>query len=129
MTEIKNRYAAVPTLQTGRAHPHPEPIGGPHYSAVELMPGFRVVVLDQRKLPTAERYEFLSRVTEVADAIRNMLVRGAPAIGVCAAYGMVTAAVAEKGDGPTFLTAMNAADALLRATRKVRVSEGLISSN
>ena len=122
MSDIKNRYAPVPTLRTGQAHPHPEPIGGEHYSAVELMPGFKVVVLDQRKLPLVERYEFLSRVEEVADAIRNMLVRGAPAIGVCAAYGMVTAAVAEKGDGPAFLAAMTAADALLRATRPTAVN-------
>ena len=98
MSDIKNRYAPVPTLRTGQAHPHPEPIGGEHYSAVELMPGYRVVVLDQRKLPSVERYEFLARVDEVADAIRDMLVRGAPAIGVCAAYGMVTAAAAAKGD-------------------------------
>jgi methylthioribose-1-phosphate isomerase len=122
MSDIKNRYAPVPTLRTGQAHPHPEPIGGEHYSAVELMPGFKVVVLDQRKLPLVERYEFLSRVEEVADAIRNMLVRGAPAIGVCAAYGMVTAAVAEKGDGPAFLAAMSAADAVLRATRPTAVN-------
>ena len=122
MTDIKNRYAPVPTLRTGQAHPHPEPIGGEHYSAVELMPGFKVVVLDQRRLPLVERYEFFSRVEEVADAIRNMLVRGAPAIGVCAAYGMVTAAVAEKGDGPAFLAAMSAADAVLRAARPTAVN-------
>ena len=122
MSDSKNRYAPVPTLRTGQAHPHPEPIGGQHYSAVELMPGFKVVVLDQRKLPLVERYEFLSRVEEVADAIRNMLVRGAPAIGVCAAYGMVTAAVAEKGDGSAFLAAMSAADAVLRATRPTAVN-------
>ena len=122
MTEPKNRYAPVPTLRTGHAQPHPEPIGGEHYSAVELMPGFRVVVLDQRKLPHIERYEFLSRPSEVADAIRNMLVRGAPAIGICAAYGMVLAAYAEKGDGPTFLRAMDDADALLRASRPTAVN-------
>ena len=122
MTDSKNRYAPVPTLRTGQAHPHPEPIGGEHYSAVELMPGFRVVVLDQRKLPHVERYEFLSRVDEVADAIRNMLVRGAPAIGVTAAYGMVVAAVAEKGDGPAFVAAMAAADGVLRSTRPTAVN-------
>ncbi|MDB4937317.1 MAG: Methylthioribose-phosphate isomerase [Labilithrix sp.] len=122
MSDIKHRFAPVPTLRTGQAHPHPEPIGGDTYSAVELMPGFRVVVLDQRKLPTIERYEFLTRVDEVADAIRNMLVRGAPAIGVCAAYGMVVAAVAEKGDGPAFLEAMSAADATLRAARPTAVN-------
>jgi methylthioribose-1-phosphate isomerase len=122
MSDLKDRYAPVPTLLTGKAHPHPEPIGGSAYSAVELMPGFRVVVLDQRKLPLVERYEFLTRVDEVADAIRNMLVRGAPAIGICAAYGMVAAAVAEKGDGPAFLEAMKAADATLRASRPTAVN-------
>lgn len=113
---------SVPTLRTGYAHPHPDPIGGQAYSAVELMPGFRVVVLDQRKLPQLERYEFLARVTEVADAIRNMLVRGAPAIGVCAAYGIVTAAYAATGDAASFTTAMAEADALLRASRPTAVN-------
>ena len=113
---------SVPTLRTGYAHPHPDPIGGHAYSAVELMPGFRVVVLDQRKLPQLERYEFLGRVTEVADAIRNMLVRGAPAIGVCAAYGMVVAAYSATGDAASFMTAMGEADALLRASRPTAVN-------
>ena len=122
MSDSKNPYVPVPTLRTGQAHPHPEPIGGGQYSAVELMPGYRVVVLDQRKLPGVERYEFLARVSEVADAIRDMLVRGAPAIGVCAAYGMATAAAAEKGDAAAFASAMDAADALLRATRPTAVN-------
>ena len=122
MTDIKNRYVPVPTLRTGQAQPHPEPIGGEHYSAVELMPGFRVVVLDQRKLPHVERYEFLNRPSEVADAIKNMLVRGAPAIGICAAYGIAAAAASEKGDGPAFLEAMNAADTVIRASRPTAVN-------
>jgi methylthioribose-1-phosphate isomerase len=124
MTDSKRGYGPVATLRTGQAHPHPEPIGGTHYSAVELMPGYRVVVLDQRKLPTFERYEYLTRVDEVADAIRDMLVRGAPAIGICAAYGMVTAAVAEKGDGAAFLAAMKTADGILRKARPTAVNLG-----
>ena len=122
MSDSKNRYVAVPTLRTGQSHPHPEPIGGGQYSAVELMPGYRIVILDQRKLPTVERYEFFARVEEVASAIRDMLVRGAPAIGVAAAYGMVTAAAAEKGDGAAFVAAMKAADTLLRAARPTAVN-------
>lgn len=122
MTEPKNRYVPLPTLRTGQAHPHPEPIGGRAYSAVELMPGHRVVVLDQRKLPSVERYEFSTRVDEVAGWIRDMLVRGAPAIGVTAAYGMVVAAAAEKGNGAAFSAAMQTADALLRATRPTAVN-------
>src|SRR5689334_11015812 len=121
-----NRFGAqsVPTLRTGQAHPHPQPIGGEGYSAVELMPGYRVVLLDQRKLPQFERYEFLARVDEVAEAIRGMLVRGAPAIGITAAYGLVTAAVGARGDGPSFLEAMKSADAVLRATRPTAVNLG-----
>jgi methylthioribose-1-phosphate isomerase len=113
---------AVPTLRTGQAHPHPDPIGGRAYSAVELMPGYRVVVLDQRKLPAAERYEMLLRVEEVAEAIRAMLVRGAPAIGVCAAYGMVAAAANARGDATSFLAAMRSADMLLRSARPTAVN-------
>jgi methylthioribose-1-phosphate isomerase len=107
-----------PTLKTGLAHPHPEPLSGARYSAVELMPGNRrVIVLDQRRLPTFEMYEHYTRVDEVAEAIRTMAVRGAPSIGVAAAYGMVLAAHAAPEDGAEFVQAMHAGDALLRATR------------
>jgi methylthioribose-1-phosphate isomerase len=49
-------------------------------------------MLDQRALPAAERYERLRTVEEVAQAIERLVVRGAPAIGIAAAYGMVLAA-------------------------------------
>jgi methylthioribose-1-phosphate isomerase len=122
MTHPKNRYGSVPTLRTGQAHPHPEPIGGEHYSAVELMPGYRVVILDQRQLPQVERYEFFTRVDEVADAIRSMLVRGAPAIGIAAAYGLVAAAYTATGDGNEFFDVMSNADKVLRAARPTAVN-------
>ncbi|MFQ6079651.1 MAG: S-methyl-5-thioribose-1-phosphate isomerase, partial [Thermodesulfobacteriota bacterium] len=48
----------------------------------------RVVMLDQRKLPTEEAYVECDRPEEVAEAIRNMTIRGAPAIGVAAAMGI-----------------------------------------
>ncbi|MDF2694988.1 MAG: Methylthioribose-phosphate isomerase [Labilithrix sp.] len=121
MSDSKNRFG-VPTLRTGQAHPHPEPIGGSAYSAVELMPGYRVVLLDQRKLPSIERYEYYSRVDEVAQAIRDMVVRGAPAIGITAAYGMATGAMAARGDAASFLEAMKSADATLRAARPTAVN-------
>lgn len=47
-----------------------------------------VLMLDQRLLPTEEKWLTLKTFTEVADAIRDMVVRGAPAIGVSAAYGI-----------------------------------------
>ncbi len=81
------------TLPAGRAHAHPEPISGALFSAVELMPGDRtVLVLDQRKLPAAERYEHFTEWSQVEDAIKTMMVRGAPAIGIAAAYALVLAA-------------------------------------
>ena len=74
---------AVPTLKAGQAHPHPAPLSGSSYSALELMPGDRaVVMLDQTELPRYERYEILLNVSQVADAIVRMKVRGAPALGI-----------------------------------------------
>jgi S-methyl-5-thioribose-1-phosphate isomerase len=72
--------------------------------------GGRLHLIDQRKLPARTRLVTASRVEEAAEAIRNMTVRGAPAIGVAAAYGMVLAA-REGRRSPA------AAARLLRATR------------
>jgi methylthioribose-1-phosphate isomerase len=47
-----------------------------------------VRMLDQRLLPTEEKYLMLRSYEEVADAIKQMAVRGAPAIGVSAAMGL-----------------------------------------
>ena len=52
----------------------------------------RLGLLDQRRLPFEERYLYPADATEVAGAIRDMVVRGAPAIGITAAYGVVLAA-------------------------------------
>lgn len=51
-----------------------------------------LVLLDQRKLPHAEQYLQLYGAEDTAEAIRNMVVRGAPAIGITAAYGLLMAA-------------------------------------
>ena len=52
-----------------------------------------VVLLDQRRLPDAVVEVRCPSAAAVAEAIRNMTVRGAPAIGVAAAYGMALAAL------------------------------------
>ncbi len=49
-------------------------------------------LLDQRHLPGAERYVLLTDAAQVAEAIAQLVVRGAPAIGIVAAYGMALAA-------------------------------------
>jgi methylthioribose-1-phosphate isomerase len=50
--------------------------------------GDAVVMIDQRKLPAEERYVRCKTAPEVARAIRTMVIRGAPAIGVAAAMGI-----------------------------------------
>src|SRR5713226_2254169 len=54
-------------------------------------PPARVVLLDQRRLPDEVVELECTSAAEVAEAIRVMAVRGAPAIGVAAAYGMALA--------------------------------------
>jgi len=51
-----------------------------------------VEMLDQRLLPTEEKWLTLRTYNEVADGIKDMVVRGAPAIGVSAAYGIALGA-------------------------------------
>src|SRR6476660_8564672 len=49
-------------------------------------------MLDQRLLPTEEKYLMLYSYEEVAEAIKKMVVRGAPAIGISAAMGLALGA-------------------------------------
>jgi methylthioribose-1-phosphate isomerase len=74
----------------------------------------RVILLDQTKLPNVEEYVDLESVEDVARAIETMVVRGAPAIGITAAFGIALAA--RKGEP------LDAADARLRRTRPTAVN-------
>src|ERR1019366_27588 len=56
-----------------------------------------VVMIDQTRLPLEESYVTCRTYEEVADAIRGMVIRGAPAIGVAAAMG-VALGVLHAGD-------------------------------
>src|SRR5918999_3679830 len=51
-----------------------------------------VRMLDQRLLPSEETYLMLRSYEEVAEAIRKMVIRGAPAIGISAAMGIALGA-------------------------------------
>jgi methylthioribose-1-phosphate isomerase len=73
-----------------------------------------VVLLDQRLLPGEVVEVRCGTAAEVADAIRVMVVRGAPAIGVAAAYGLALAAA--RGED------LAAADAILRASRPTAIN-------
>ena len=75
-------------------------------------------ILDQRRLPAALEMRDLHTVDEVADAIRTLAVRGAPAIGVAAAIGL---AAATRGRAAADI---EAAAATLRSTRPTAVNLG-----
>ncbi len=61
----------------------------------------RLYLLDQRVLPAAEAYLELQSAAATAAAITDMVVRGAPAIGITAAYGVVLAARQGYADAPS----------------------------
>jgi methylthioribose-1-phosphate isomerase len=56
--------------------------------------GRSVIMIDQRKLPGQETYVRCSTYIQVAQAIEKMVIRGAPAIGIAAAYGLALGAMA-----------------------------------
>lgn len=60
--------------------------------------GDRLELLDQRLLPTDERWITADSAASVAQSITDMVVRGAPAIGISAAYGVALAARHARGD-------------------------------
>jgi methylthioribose-1-phosphate isomerase len=64
-----------------------------------------VVMIDQRKLPSQEIYVRCKTAAEVAKAIRTMVIRGAPAIGVAAAMGIALGVRASKSTGTQKLAA------------------------
>ncbi len=99
------------------------PLSGADWFAVELDPATReVVMLDQRLLPSEVRYHRYRKPDEVADAIRNMVVRGAPAIGIAAAYALALVARDEDGDAKMFLVANGSAGRVLNATRPTAIN-------
>ena len=68
-----------------------QPETGAEFSPIAWRDG-RLLLLDQTRLPESEEWASACGPGEVAGAIRGMQVRGAPAIGVAAAYGMALAA-------------------------------------
>ncbi len=80
-----------------------------------LWRGDRLRLLDQRKLPFVEDYLDCTTADEVAQAIRDLVVRGAPAIGISAAWGVVLAA--QRGR-----EILEAALPILRAARPTAVN-------
>jgi len=97
----------------------------PHPPAIETLRWRegRLELLDQRLLPA--RVEFVSCATaqEVADAIRGMVIRGAPAIGCAAAYGIALEATRLKDAPPAaYASGMDQAFQALAASRPTAVN-------
>jgi methylthioribose-1-phosphate isomerase len=82
-----------------------------------------VRLIDQNRLPNEYAVVEISRSDDMAQAIKTMIVRGAPAIGVAAAYGMYLGArEIDTSDRDQFLTQLEAIAQKLRATRPTAVN-------
>ena len=80
-------------------------------------------LIDQRRLPTEELWLEYTDVQGVAEAIRSMVVRGAPAIGITAAFGAYFGArEISADDHESFMTAFDDVCATLAATRPTAVN-------
>ncbi len=81
------------------------------------------ILIDQTRLPRETAWVTCRTTEEVAEAIRAMRIRGAPAIGVAAAYGMALGARAYGGDDADgFLVHLDRLARLLRETRPTAVN-------
>jgi methylthioribose-1-phosphate isomerase len=82
-----------------------------------------VVMIDQRKLPSAEVYVTCRTAQEVAKAIKTMVIRGAPAIGVAAAMGIALGMNRSSATGTKqFTTEFQKTCDLMAATRPTAVN-------
>jgi methylthioribose-1-phosphate isomerase len=85
--------------------------------------GDELELLDQRVLPFKEDYLRCRDSQQVSEAIRSLVVRGAPAIGIAAAFGVVLAAKGvDAPDGPTALARMLPAMEELNGARPTAVN-------
>lgn len=99
------------------------PLSAAGYFAVEFDPqSGQVVMLDQRRLPTEIVYHRYDKPDQIVAAITDMVVRGAPAIGMAAAYALVLQARQERGDARGFLMANGIASRALGRTRPTAVN-------
>jgi methylthioribose-1-phosphate isomerase len=81
-----------------------------------------VVMIDQRRLPGEQVFVRCRQPREVAEAIRNMTIRGAPAIGVAAAFGLALAARGSKARGAALAAEFERACGELAHTRPTAVN-------
>jgi methylthioribose-1-phosphate isomerase len=83
----------------------------------------QVLLIDQTRLPGEYSHVAISRSADMAQAIKTMVVRGAPAIGVAAAYGIYLGAMEiETEDRKMFLAHLQQVAELLKQTRPTAVN-------
>lgn len=83
----------------------------------------KLEMIDQTRLPMVFEYMSFDSASSVAEGIRNMIVRGAPAIGVAAAYGIALEAIRQKNKSKSlFDLAMNEGFNILAASRPTAVN-------
>jgi methylthioribose-1-phosphate isomerase len=91
--------------------------------SVQWLTGGTVRLIDQTLLPLTLEYVDCGTVGKLASCIRTLKVRGAPSIGVAAAYGLYLAALNSRApDVPALLADLHAAAETLRATRPTAVN-------
>ena len=82
-----------------------------------------VVMIDQRKMPASEVYVTCKTANEVAKAIKTMVIRGAPAIGVAAAMGIAVGMTRSRATGTKqFTTEFQKTCELMAGTRPTAVN-------
>src|ERR687888_48622 len=82
-----------------------------------------VIMIDQTKLPNKLEYVCCKDYREVANAIKNLVVRGAPAIGITAALGLALAAINSKAKSLSQLMAdLDIAFKVLQSTRPTAIN-------
>jgi methylthioribose-1-phosphate isomerase len=82
-----------------------------------------LILIDQTKLPTRLVYVKYNKYQDVANAIKSLIVRGAPAIGVAAAFGLCLAAFQSKAKSTSGLISdLKVAYARLKSTRPTAVN-------
>jgi methylthioribose-1-phosphate isomerase len=93
------------------------------FRSIEWLDEGIVRMLDQRKLPHETIYNDYTNYKEVAQAITDMVIRGAPAIGAAAAYGLALVAVRTTAvSTPTLLSKLEEAADVLRQARPTAVN-------
>lgn len=96
-------------------------VDGTHYTTIWLKDDYTVQVIDQRKLPFHFEIYSIKDVSDTYYVIREMVVRGAPLIGVTASFGMYLAAL-ESRYNDNWFASIREAGTYLKSTRPTAVN-------